>query len=65
MTDTNSSAPRRYYACRRCGYRLRYNAPRCGDCYTKTPIYNYRIFWRSLTVSGTLALLVILGVVFI
>ncbi|GGH56372.1 hypothetical protein GVY41_12305 [Frigidibacter albus] len=58
MTETNSSAPRRIYACRRCGYMLRYNAPRCGDCYTKAPIYNHSTFWWTLLVGAMLALLV-------
>jgi len=52
MTDLTSSAPRRIYHCRRCGYRLRFNAPRCGDCYTKTPIYNHSAFWWSLLAAG-------------
>jgi len=59
MNETNSSAPRRYYTCRKCGYRLRFNAPRCGDCYSKTPIYNHVSFWRSLPVVGILVLLII------
>lgn len=52
MTELTSTATRRIYTCTRCGYRLRYNASRCGDCYTKTPIYNHSLFWWSLLVAG-------------
>ncbi len=52
MTEATTSATRRIYACRRCGYMLRYNAARCGDCYTKTPIYNHSTFWVALAILG-------------
>lgn len=59
MTEIVHSAPRRIYSCPRCGYRLRYNAPRCGECYTKTPIYNHATFWWAVKGAAAFALLAV------
>ena len=44
---------------------VRYNAPRCGDCYSKTPIYNHAAFWRSLAAGIILVAMLGLGLAFI
>lgn len=64
MSDVNHSAVRRHYACRHCNYMVRYNAPRCGDCYSKTPIYNHAFFWRSLMAAAAVAVILGLGLAF-
>lgn len=41
-------ASHRWFGCRHCGHRLRFDAPRCGDCFNPTPMHNRRAFWVAL-----------------
>lgn len=65
MTETKTSAPRRIFRCPRCDHQLRYGAPRCGDCYTETPIYNRKWFWRGALPGAVLAALTVAGMLFV
>lgn len=54
---------RRIFTCK-CGYKLRYGATRCGDCYAPTPFYNRIYFWRAIIVllplaAGTMVLVAV------